>query len=87
MVQPFKCADMSSLPSGRMSASRPAEGSLLAQSSFYREIYAEREEIMRHKWIESEKIGRDIGFNQALVSWLVHHRANWRMARRRSVAN
>lgn len=55
--------------------------SLLAQSSFFREIIAEREEIMRHKWIESEKAGQDIGFNQALVSWLVHHRANWRMTR------
>ena len=55
--------------------------SLPAQSSLYREIFAEREEILRHKWIESEKAGRDIGFEQALVSWVVHHRANWRIAR------
>jgi len=61
--------------------------SLLAQSSFFREIVAERDEIMRHKWIESEKAGWDIGFNQALVSWMVHHRANWRMARQKSAAN
>lgn len=61
--------------------------SLLAQSSFFRELVAEREEIMRHKWIESEKAGRDIGFNQALVNWLVHHRANWRTARQQSADN
>lgn len=61
--------------------------SLLTQSSFFREIVAEREEIMRHKWIESEKAGRDIGFNQALVNWMVHHRANWRTARQQSAAN
>lgn len=48
----------------------------------YRELIAEREEILRHKWVESEKAGRDIGFEQALVNWLVHHRANWRAARR-----
>ena len=33
---------------------------LLKNSSLYREFQAEREEILRHKWIESEKAGRDI---------------------------
>lgn len=60
---------------------------LLERSSFYRELSAEREEILRHKWIESEKAGRDIGFDQALVNWMVHHRANWRMARQQLAAN
>jgi hypothetical protein len=55
---------------------------LLARSTFYRELLAEREEILRHKWFESEKAGRDIGFAQALVSWLMHHRAHWRNERR-----
>ena len=40
---------------------------LLKNSSLYREFQAEREEILRHKWIESEKAGRDIGFEQALL--------------------
>jgi hypothetical protein len=35
---------------------------LLKRSSLYREFLAEREEILRHKWLESEKVGRDIGF-------------------------
>jgi hypothetical protein len=55
---------------------------LLERSSFYREFLAERDEILKHKWIESEKAGRDIGFECALVSWLVHHCTQWRRARR-----
>jgi hypothetical protein len=78
---------MNSLPSSRVSVSCPNVDGLLARSLFYREIFAKRQEIMRHKWIESEKAGRDIGFDQALVSWLVHHRANWRRARQQSAAN
>ena len=35
---------------------------LLKNSTLYREFLAEREEIMRHKWLESEKAGADIGF-------------------------
>ena len=37
---------------------------LLQNSSLYREFLAEREEIMRHKWLESEKAGIDIGFEE-----------------------
>jgi hypothetical protein len=40
---------------------------LVKKSSLYREFQAEREEILRHKWIESEKAGYDIGFEQALT--------------------
>jgi hypothetical protein len=55
---------------------------LLQRSSLYQEFVAEREEILRHKWYESERLGRDIGFEAALVSWVVHHRAQWRRERR-----
>ncbi len=54
---------------------------LLKNSSLYREFQAEREEILRHKWIESEKAGRDIGFERALTDWIIKHRANWRKTR------
>ena len=30
------------------------------QTSLYKEFIAEREEILRHKWLESEKAGHDI---------------------------
>jgi hypothetical protein len=44
---------------------------------------AEREEILRHKWIESEKAGYDIGFERALLDWIVKHRSAWRERRLR----
>ena len=50
-------------------------------SSLYREFLAEREEIMKHKWIESEKAQQDIGFERALTDWIVKHRAKWRKSR------
>ena len=54
---------------------------LLKNSTLYREFQAEREEIMRHKWIESEKAGRDIGFERALTDWIIKHRSKWRKSR------
>ena len=53
-------------------------------SSLYREFQAEREEILKHKWIESEKAGRDIGFEQALTDWIIKHRGKWRRARQQA---
>ena len=53
----------------------PSASDLLKNSSLYREFQAEREEILRHKWIESEKAGRDIGFERALTDWIIKHRS------------
>lgn len=50
-------------------------------SSLYQEFLAEREEILKHKWIESEKAGEDIGFERALTDWIVKHRGKWRRSR------
>jgi len=58
-----------------------ASKDLLRNSSLYREFQAERDEILRHKWIESEKAGRDIGFERALTDWIIKHRSKWRKAR------
>ena len=52
------------------------------QSSLYQEFLAEREEILRHKWLESERLGYDIGFERALLDWIRKHRESWRAARR-----
>jgi len=35
------------------------------------------EEINRHLWIESEKAGYDIGFDQAKEHWLVNFSKAW----------
>ena len=57
---------------------------IVMNSALYREFLAEREEILRHKWLESEKAGYDIGFERALLDWIVKHRSNWRKARKQS---
>jgi hypothetical protein len=54
---------------------------LVRNSSLYREFQAEREEILKHKWIESEKVGYDIGFERALTDWIIKHRSKWRKSR------
>jgi hypothetical protein len=60
--------------------------SLLKSSSLYREFQAEREEILKHKWLESEKAGYDIGFEWALTDWIMKHRAKWRKSRQSTPA-
>ena len=57
---------------------------MVMNSALYREFLAEREEILRHKWLESEKAGYDIGFERALLDWIVKHRSSWRKHRRES---
>jgi hypothetical protein len=59
---------------------------LLKNSSLYREFQAEREEILKHKWIESEKAGRDIGFERALTDWIIKHRSKWRKGRQQAAS-
>lgn len=56
----------------------------LQQSKVYQEFLAEREEILKHKWLESEKAGRDIGYDRAVLDWIMNHREKWRSHRRRS---
>ena len=50
----------------------------LKNSTLYQDFLAERDEILKHKWIESEKAGYDIGFDWALTDWVVKHRTGWR---------
>jgi hypothetical protein len=54
---------------------------LLYNSNLYREFTAEREEIHKHKWCMSEKEGRDVGFERALIDWVSNHRNNWKKTR------
>jgi len=62
--------------------SEPSSGDdLLRNSSLYREFQAERDEILKHKWLESEKAGYDIGFERALTDWILKHRLKWRKGR------
>lgn len=66
-----------------------AKGNLTAReleknSTLYREFQLERDEILRHKWFESEKAGYDIGFERALADWVVKHRTKWRKSRQQA---
>ena len=42
---------------------------------------SEHEEIKKHKWIESEKAGRDIGWECAEHEWMRKHFAGWKRSR------
>ncbi len=54
----------------------------ISKLSLYKEFMAEKDEILKHKWIESEKVGYDIGFEKALVDWILNHRKEWRQNRK-----
>ena len=58
-----------------------ADTKLLKGSRLYMEFLAERDEINRHKYFQSERAGYDVGFEKALLDWLVKHRASWRQKR------
>ena len=64
-----------------MGASSEDQQPFVKNSALYKEFMAEREEILKHKWIESEKAGADIGFERALLDWIMKHRSNWRQKR------
>jgi hypothetical protein len=61
-----------------MESPSPENSDLVKNSVLYKEFLAEREEILKHKWLESEKVGHDIGFEKALLDWIVKYRSAWR---------
>jgi len=65
-----------------METSRENVPEIVRNSLLYLEFLAEREEILRHKWIESERAGHDIGFERALIDWTIKHRSAWREHRK-----
>jgi hypothetical protein len=56
------------------------------RSTVIKEMKEEREEIMRFKWLESERLHHDIGFEKALLGWVIRHRSTWLAERRRNRA-
>ena len=65
----------------RDTATADDEASAKGGSGAYADYLAERAEVLGHKWNLSEKAGRDVGFEAALVDWAEHHRTTWRKAR------
>lgn len=66
---------------------RISDDPLVRNSSLYKEFLAEREEILRHKWLESEKAGHDIGFEKALLDWILKYRSAWHHDRQKQRAS
>ena len=66
-----------------MPSSEVDQAQFVKDSALYKEFLAERAEILKHKWIESEKAGKDIGFERALLDWILKHQSNWRERRRK----
>ena len=50
---------------------------VLSATKLYQHFALMREEILKHKWCESEKAGKDVGFEYALLNWIVKHKDNW----------
>tara|TARA_R100000353_G_scaffold127937_1_gene90806 strand:+ start:256 stop:498 length:243 start_codon:yes stop_codon:yes gene_type:complete len=46
------------------------------------QLTAEQIEILKHKWLESEKVGHDIGIKNAKKSWSKYHAKKWKESRR-----
>jgi len=67
--------------SADMTVAEGEQSQFVKNSVLYKEFLAEREEILKHKWIESEKAGSDIGFEKALLDWIVKYRSSWRNKR------
>jgi len=42
---------------------------------------SQQDEIKKYKWIESEKVGRDIGWERAVREWMQNHFPNWKRDR------
>ncbi len=72
---------MKTAPPENSPSNTTKDADLVTNSILYKEFLAEREEILRHKWLESEKAGHDIGFEKALLDWIVRFRSSWRAKR------
>jgi hypothetical protein len=44
----------------------------------------EHVEILKHKWLESEKAGHDIGMKKAKATWKSSHAKDWRKSRKKA---
>ena len=53
----------------------------------YDAYLAEREEILRLKWLKSERMGRDVGWEDALLEWVTMHRVAWLRLRDKETAS
>jgi len=65
VIQDLKMADKTTESSSR-------------DSKLYQEFLAERDEILRQKWLKSEHAGQDVGLERVLVEWASTERTEWK---------
>ena len=61
-------------------AANPVTPDSLADSELWEYFLKERQEILRYKWLESEKVMSDIGIDRAIREWLQKHHTLWAAA-------
>jgi len=49
----------------------------ITDTCLYKEFLALKEEVNKHKWYESEKVGYDIGWSKALIDWTIKFKSLW----------
>lgn len=42
---------------------------------------------MRHKWLQNEESGHDIGFDATLLDWVLKYRSDWKRERQTNIAD
>lgn len=62
----------------KLSSYTTSHDRILENSLLYKEFLAEREQILLNKWYMSEKEGKDVGFERALVDWVSKYRCGWK---------
>ena len=50
---------------------------ILSATSLYKHFTLMREEILKHKWFESERVGKDVGCEYALLDWVFKFKQAW----------
>ena len=61
-------------------AAIPKPPEKIAASVLWACFLNELDEILEYKWLESEKLGSNIGFERAIREWLQKHQALWAAA-------
>ncbi len=56
----------------------------LKKTKLYQELMAEKEEILKFKWLESQRIGYDIGYDRAFFHWEMKYYRGWKQERDRT---
>jgi hypothetical protein len=45
---------------------------LVEDTLLYKKYMEEREHILKNKWYMSERAGKDVGYEKALLDWLIN---------------